>query len=245
MLYLLERGNLDVRWPASPSDTAEESDVGEGGNEDIAEEAIALPMSVQGGYAVVIGREEDGKISLERWNVYAGLRRSGYAVVRAPTWLPPTEEVLAKSNTNEEESGRETAATDSTHMGLLRRLFGSLFASKGPPAPPPRGPLVGPGLYRSYGDIYRLLQSIPTHTSSIQAAQDPSTPSNPSTISEPPFRIAFHVYKPSPTFRKSSPGVPDFRIAVLSARDSSTPTLAQLSALFDSVPFDPHPNSGA
>ncbi|KAI9746871.1 MAG: hypothetical protein M4579_007572, partial [Chaenotheca gracillima] len=245
MLYLLERGNLDVRWPALPCDTAEESDRGQNGEEETVKEEVGLPMSVQGGYAAVIGREEDGKISLERWNVYAGLRRSGYAVVRAPIWLPPSEDVLAESKIYEEELGREIAATDSTHMGLLKRLFGSLFASKGPPAPPPMGPLVGPGLYRSYGDIYRLLQLIPTHTSSIQAKQDPSAPSNPSTVPEPPFRIAFHVYKPSPTFRKSSPGIPDFRIAVLSARDASTPTLAQLSALFDSVPFDPHPSSGA
>ncbi|KAI9843531.1 MAG: tRNA-splicing endonuclease subunit sen54 [Sclerophora amabilis] len=244
MLYLLERGNLDVRWPPSSEERGEkvlDSD-----------EQLGVPMSLQGGYAVVIGKEEEGKISLERWAVYAGLRRSGYAVLRAPTWGPPTEEEAKERKEQEDlklevrgekKEGERRGIGD---VSLLERLLGPLFRSTGSHSPPlPMGPLVQPGLYRNYNEIYRLLSVIPyydptTATDTIATKQQPpNEPSRPTSTPEPSFRIAFHIHKPSPTFRKSSPGIPDFRIAVLSARDSTTPTLAQLSSLLDSVPFDP------
>jgi tRNA-splicing endonuclease subunit Sen54 len=56
--------------------------------------------------------------------------------------------------------------------------------------------------------------------------------------SETPFRIAYKVWKPQPHFRKSDPPPADFLVAVASARETSLPTLSQLSALFDSVPVD-------
>ena len=41
-----------------------------------------LPMSLQGAYASFIGKSG---LTLERYQVFAGLRRLGYTVVRAPT----------------------------------------------------------------------------------------------------------------------------------------------------------------
>lgn len=55
-----------------------------------------------------------------------------------------------------------------------------------------------------------------------------------------PFRVVFHVYKPSTAFKKSAPPKPDFRIAVINTRETtSIPTLAQLGALLESTPLDP------
>jgi len=85
-------------------------------------------------------------------------------------------------------------------------------------------------------NMYRLLSLIPYHNPTLP-------PSSPPTPTTPPFRITYHIYKPSPTFKKSSPGPPDFRIAVINARESSVPTLAQLSALLESTPYDPPPKS--
>ncbi|KAI9772187.1 MAG: tRNA-splicing endonuclease subunit sen54, partial [Candelina submexicana] len=48
---------------------------------------------------------------------------------------------------------------------------------------------------------------------------------------------------PSPKFKKSSPGPPDFRIAVINARTTSLPTLAELSALLESTPYAPPPET--
>lgn len=57
---------------------------------------------------------------------------------------------------------------------------------------------------------------------------------------DPNFRITYHIWKPgSPTYKKSDPGPPDFRIAVINARETSIPTLAQLGALLDTTPYAP------
>ncbi|RMZ77658.1 hypothetical protein DV738_g4251, partial [Chaetothyriales sp. CBS 135597] len=47
-----------------------------------------LPMSLQGAYASFIGKSG---LTLERYLVYAGLKRSGYVVQRAPTWGDESE----------------------------------------------------------------------------------------------------------------------------------------------------------
>lgn len=96
------------------------------------------------------------------------------------------------------------------------------------------GPLVKPGLYRSYASIYKHLAIIPRH-------KPTAIPNDPSPAPEAPYRVVYHLWKPAriPTFAKSNPGTPDFRIAVVNARTTSLPTLTQVSSLLESTPFDP------
>lgn len=55
-----------------------------------------------------------------------------------------------------------------------------------------------------------------------------------------PFRVVFHVYKPSTPIKKSAWPAPEFRIAVVNTRkQTSIPTLAQIGALLESTPLDP------
>lgn len=54
-----------------------------------------------------------------------------------------------------------------------------------------------------------------------------------------PFRVIFHVYKPDAQFRKSDPGTPHYRVAVINARETPVPTLSQLNDIFATVPYDP------
>lgn len=72
-LYLLERGTLDIRWPASITGSVRTD----------GEEELDLPMSLQAAYACLMGR---GGLTLERFSVYTGLKRLGYTVIRAPSW---------------------------------------------------------------------------------------------------------------------------------------------------------------
>jgi len=60
VLYLLERGTIDVRWPADEDD----------------EDGLGLPMSLQGAYAAFIGMQSNagGALTFERYSVYAGER---------------------------------------------------------------------------------------------------------------------------------------------------------------------------
>jgi len=119
-LYLVERGNLDLRWPAGHYD---------GYNE-------GMPFSLQSAYAVLIGKLG---LTLERYTVYTGLKRSGYIVHRAPGWYP--EDVLDR-----EVSTKNAVIAEG--KSILSWLYGLLSASRVQNAQ--MGPLVGPGLYRSY-----------------------------------------------------------------------------------------------
>lgn len=76
VLYLMDRGTIDVRWPRS-----EEDDDGEDEDSD----GLGLPMSLQGAYAAFLGfaDEHHDSLTFERYSVYSGLKRLGYTVHRA------------------------------------------------------------------------------------------------------------------------------------------------------------------
>ncbi|KAL9581411.1 MAG: hypothetical protein Q9212_003910, partial [Teloschistes hypoglaucus] len=159
VVYLVERGSLEVRYriadPPSPKKEEggdEESD-DEGSDkrqqEDVEKEREeqeegedrgwnGVSLSLQACYAHFIGR--DG-LTLERYTVYAGLRRSGYIVLRAPEWyghpLPPPPPSSDRSPTPEKGPG--------IWHWLYKTLL-SISAAE----PPPLGPLVRRGLYRNY-----------------------------------------------------------------------------------------------
>ncbi|EFE44618.1 tRNA splicing endonuclease subunit (Sen54), putative [Trichophyton verrucosum HKI 0517] len=187
-LYLLERGSLDIRWPAEET---WEKGIPETSSFELEG---TVPMSLQAAYACFLGRSG---LTMERFSVYSGLRRGGYVVVRADTW------------------DEENCPTD----------FQTQTESKKPV------PTPAPGVMN---DIYRSLSIIP--------AYDPSHPDDEINKNPPssPYKIAFYVYKPSTPYKKSNPGPPDFRLAVVDARSNPViPTLENLSALLASTPQDP------
>ena len=231
-LYLLERGNLDLRWP-SPSTFKkilgeEKSDEVLRDQDESGEEDEEAPMSLQAAYAMLIGQDSDrGKVSLERYTVYANLKRSGYVVLRAPEWDP-----IAPVSRHEPAV---EAATKSP--SLFTWLFGRIFPVKDIKHAA-NGPLVRAGMYRSYNSIYRQIAIIPTH--------EPSPTSNSvSPNPKSPYRIVFDLWRPTkiPTFAKSSPGPADLRMAITNARFSTIPTLAQMTSLFESARWQP-PSAG-
>ncbi|KAI1389061.1 tRNA-splicing endonuclease subunit sen54 N-term-domain-containing protein [Hypoxylon trugodes] len=216
-LYLVERGSLDLWWPARGiEDVFPVKKEGEDGSSDaegrvFEEHELGIPLSLQAAYALLIGEDgERGKVSLEKYQVYANLRRTGYKIMRATKMpLPPTK----------------------ASQTLWQWLF-SLFQGESHNNLPSYGPLVRPGLYRSYNPIFTQLALIPRHqpTPAPQLYQEP----------QEPFRIHFHVWKSSTSFPKTKPPSPDFRIAVADARTSSVPTLEELTALLETcTPWDP------
>ncbi|KAJ9648128.1 tRNA-splicing endonuclease subunit sen54 [Coniosporium tulheliwenetii] len=226
-------GTLDIRWPAIHS-----KDHDDGGSEQRLERSeeqqdeesrpssdYGVPMSLQGAYATFIGFEASrgGSLTLERYTVFAPPRaKLGRAYWEIPPEsLPPLE--LPSKHWN---------------SGFFSKIWRRLSAPE-PRHPHGRlasGPLVTPGLYRSYNDIYRLLQIIPSH--------DPTAPPTLSTADVPsedehPFHITYNVWKPNTPFKKTAPGPPDFYICVVSARDTFLPTSDQLNDLLATVPYDP------
>lgn len=224
VLYLVERGTLDVRWPKS------EDDEGDHG----------LPMSLQGAYAMFLGDSEfhNESLTFERYSVYSGLKRMGYTVLRAPSW-----------NTAGPSPGPECfpplPRRRTWQAGLLDSLsfwktsWFSKIEDEGDNQS--TGPVIPPALYRDYNSIYQRLALISFHdpTSHFQGAREDLIETDPT------FRITYHVWKPgSATFKKSAPGIPDFRIAVINARETTPPTLEQMGALMDSTPYDPPKEGG-
>lgn len=140
-LYLLERGSLDIRWRV---------DVGRGS--DAAEleldQEAGIPMSLQAAYALFLGR---GGLTLERYTVFAGLKRGGYAVVRAPSWDEGTEEQETASAVQESGAAMPLSRPWSTYTitGLFSQLFNWIY-NRNSTCNTSRGPVVGLGIHRSY-----------------------------------------------------------------------------------------------
>ncbi|KAL6719403.1 tRNA-splicing endonuclease subunit sen54 [Lecanora helva] len=213
-LYLVERGTLQLQWRD--------------------EELKDLPLSLQAAYTYLLG---DRGLTLERYIVYAGLKRSGYVVQRAPTWYPEDYD-KGYIPPRQAEKGKP--------LGLWAELYNKLFETKAPERPA-QGPLVVPGFYRSYAEIYRLLTLIPAHDPSLptdrESQRSNASMGHPTSPTHPRIRCSFDVWKPNFDFKKSCPPPPDFHIAVIHARDQGFPVLEQLDDLLQSVPNNTPPTN--
>lgn len=213
ILYLVERGTVDCRWPAQDGD-----------------DTLGLAMSLQGAHAAFLGladRHDDG-LTFERYSVYGYLKRAGYSVHRAPTWK--TAASVFESNTFP-----PLPATWS-RLGLHSISWKCFWPSSGStPAATSRGPLATKRIYRSYPDIYRSLSLIDWYDPTIQKHSDASPRAQK-------LQVTWHVWKPNNTaYKKSKPGPPDFHIAVMDSRSTALPTLADLSGLLDTQHYNPPP----
>ncbi|KAK4458953.1 putative tRNA-splicing endonuclease subunit tsp-5 [Cladorrhinum samala] len=222
-LYLVERGSLDLWWPkvglevVFPVEKAktEEGVQGEEGEGEEEEEegdeyAKGLPLSLQAAYALLIGEDgERGKVSLRQFQVYSNLKRCGYNVLRAP---PKTEQA------------------EQTKNGLgFWEWFTEILGSATTTKPKPFGPLVQPGLHRSYASIYRQMSLVPFHKPSATVTSE----------AEPPFEIHYHVWKSAQKWTKLRHPPPDFYLSVVDAQETNVPELGEISALIEATPLAP------
>ncbi|PYH42326.1 tRNA-splicing endonuclease subunit SEN54 family protein [Aspergillus saccharolyticus JOP 1030-1] len=219
-LFMLERGSLNIRWPRSEVGFDEEEMDGNG------VEDSGIPMSLQAAYAAFASR---GGLNSERFSVYTGLRRLGYTITRAPGWDDDAEDTTGDDESTCNENARQQGGGAGL-VGIYSRFINWLCP---PSTNTALGPVAGVGFHRSYDDIYSKLSIIPWY--------DPTaTPKAERSRAQAPYRVVFHVYKPSTPFKKSAPPAPDFRIAVVNARaHTSVPTMSQLGALLESTPLDP------
>lgn len=158
ILYLLERGTVDVRWPAE-------------GDED---DDVGVPMSLQGAYAAFIGREDEvgGALTFERYSVYAGLKRMGYVVHRAPSWDGPGDVPG--------EDCLPPLQASTWSLGLLgagwRKLFG--YRTSASYEEQKEGPLVQHDVYRNYGMSLNV-KCIPHHCANDHSRHLSSSSTSP------------------------------------------------------------------
>ncbi|KAK9450485.1 tRNA-splicing endonuclease subunit sen54 N-term-domain-containing protein [Limtongia smithiae] len=205
-LYLLERGSMSLYTARGDAQLSLEA-------------CYAACMAAMGGH--------------ERYLVYAYLKRLGFIVMRVED--TPTSDAMSMA-------GYGPSVLSRLWNGIAARWarFVTLFSR----AIPSFGPLLAPGIWHSYTSVYRALQIIPFYGhipspgySTALASSSSVTTLQPSLDTDPnELRVIFNVWKPRATFKKSAPGEPDFRAVVINARKQNVPTLAQLSALFDTLP---------
>lgn len=264
-LFLLERGSLDIRYPSHlDPDSSDGPDESDDTSEDSEKPQLPIgkvPLSLQGAYAALIDKSG---LTLERFQVYANLRRNGYVIQRAPTWHGPADNSSGLQARNEyfvaeaeDFMALHTTPRSSVTEPLIFRLFSWLYR----PMPKPSitqcyntviGPLVGPGLFRSYGDIFRQLYLIPQYNAksysqkpTISFGTSPTASSQPQSSlnapsSDPPLLPTWHVNKPACIvgYKKSAPPPPDYIVVVLDARSATIPTSTQVGDLLASMPDD-------
>ncbi|KAI8823696.1 uncharacterized protein EV422DRAFT_565621 [Fimicolochytrium jonesii] len=186
--------------------------------------------SMQQAFDLLVGLEDVGgdMVDMDGYQVYAYLKRLGYAVLR--THLPPfLRPVRAKrrigpsSTTVSTRPSFSVLATIGSFGRLFNRLIGWLLAWWLPRRSTPHWPIVDLRRCRYSTDVFRQLQIIPrlnVEKPTIPAAAAPSSspPAPPSRLEGRPIR-AFNVYKPRPRFKKSDPGPPDFRVVVQNVTD--------------------------
>lgn len=212
LIYLVERGSIECFYPQG------------------------APMSLQATYAACITSQGD----LERLQTYTYLKKLGFIVQRALSYEEdyslvensPYKLVPSKRTIHSVLYSYMSASILSAHQWYRTTSF--LGVSHAQLSTSPKQIILNKPIYSSYDQIYDDLDIIPFH-----APPHSNTLPTPHTTVEPkyPYRVAFNVWKPTAgTFKKSNPPAPDFRVAVVSMRDSRVPTLAQSLALLDSVP---------
>ncbi|KAF7361703.1 tRNA-int-end-N2 domain-containing protein [Mycena venus] len=221
-LYLIERGSVFC-WKETTMDLA---------SVDGLEEVLGPPMSVQQAFSEMIGTED---LTLERYQVYAYLKRLGYVVTRAtaPNTLYPMPPPFDLSPLNPKPVSIFSRIR-SIFPPWISRIF-CIFTGGfnwWKPFQLSRWFLRD----KNYGAVFRGLRfipaghSVPLLPTKVEAAAKPS-----------PYRIFYNVYKPVTPFRKSAPCLPDYQIVVINARTTPMPSLRELTDLFDISPEMPPP----
>ena len=234
-LFLVERGNLDLWWPERGiEDLFPPKVVGEQQHESILPPFeddsydVGVSLTLQMAYSLLIGKEgERGKVSLQKYQVYANLKRDGFHVVRASMISLPPKTLWQRFDAVFPANAQEESAKT-----LWQRLISGMAARR---RRRPYGPLVQPGIYQSYRDIYDQLQTVkqaPHHPNSLAAAEE----------AQEPYQLHYYAWKAEgKDFSKTNPGPPDVRICVVDAHETRYPTRAQSHALLAQCPYDPPP----
>lgn len=237
-LFLIERGTMDLWWPTAsideifpvkaPGETDAEF-VARGPERREAEDeyALGVPLSLQAAYSLLVGGEgERGKVTLRNLQVFSNLNRAGFSMSR----VAPPESIPPPAPFEDQTS----------QPPLWQRLLALLLPNGGPARPPACGPLVRPGLYRSYDPIYRQLALIPRHRPAARP------PAHPSATAGSHLRVQYLVWKPgAAAWSKTRPPAPDYHLAVVDARETAVPEGEELAALLASVPHAPPPPAPA
>ena len=144
-LLMIERGNLDIRWPTSMTSVD--------GDEDAD---ISIPMSLQAAYACFLGRSG---LTLERYTVFTSLKRNGYSVLRAPGW---DDSARPETSTNDTTDAYTQPRRRGPGLaGILACISNWLDDPSYTSSSTAAGPLIGCGIRPSYSKTATSINHFP------------------------------------------------------------------------------------
>lgn len=169
-----------------------------------------IPMSLQAAYAECLPL-----IGLDCFQVYSHLKRAGFHVLRSPPCLQETE-----------SGGPGRSILNARFWSTVQRMGNVLFGRD-----VTKEPINLFRVYRSFNEIYQRLQFVPCHAPQSSSILTENSVANP-------LQLSFDVWKPNSRFKKSDPGMPDFRVAIINSRAQDVFKLPHLDDLFGSLQID-------
>ncbi|PAV17489.1 Aldo keto reductase [Pyrrhoderma noxium] len=215
-LYLVERGSMFCWGHIDDSHDPSRID----------DNSHSTPMTVQQAYTEMIGR--DG-LTLERYQVYAYLKRLGYTVIRAkapdPYYITNNSSPLSLSSST-------------TKNSILSRIYQLVVKTLRELLQPfrrrmdwwdpvnIRKPFNG---LLSYSLLFSRLRFIPSGYKNKLLSSDVSQTTSP-------YEIFYYFYKPVTSFKKTDPPPADYAVAVVNGREIPMPTIHEFNTLFGQTP---------
>ncbi|CAG8440846.1 8049_t:CDS:2 [Acaulospora morrowiae] len=189
-----------------------------------------VPVSIQQAYMLMM---RESRLTLEKYQVYAYLKRIGYTVTR-----PPPSSSSREFKSDSEDTSIIKNLSMSRYLGHLvypllspltyitRNFFSKIFSS---PLTPSIEPMVKPGSCYTYDQVFKKLQIIQRSNDT-----DPESISAYNLGDVDDYKVDFYVYKKTQNrkFKKKHPGEPLFRVVVASADAQRPPSLGMLDRLF-------------
>ncbi|KAF9959928.1 tRNA splicing endonuclease 54 [Mortierella alpina] len=199
--------------------------------------------------------EQDSTLAMDRYLVYAYLKRLGFVVIRPGTYTREFDAQARRQASTTQSSAllrpshnasffsvlsswflkawRNAAGAIVSRIGMLLKPFDRVWTRT------IRGPLVAHGDQMNYDQILKKLQIIPGTRLAQHAHKDATIQYGGAHQAHRRTKrdVDFEVYKPGGAFKKRQPGMPDYRV-VVTRSSVPLPSLGDLSGYMDGQ-FDP------
>lgn len=204
-VYLTERGSLIMYMASDPFMNFIEDEEQEFPFESLPQ------LSLSYMYALAFGLDDS---LIDKYQVYAMLKRLGYIVMEFQKYSPQYESLEAIQ--------QAPLRVSKLQDWLVSLGFFTLSTAKY---------LNHTTLhYFSYTLLFKSLQFIPSYSAYESLLNPP--------IADPRYGLVFNVWKPTPAFSKKNPPMPEFQVSVVNIAKVPFPSLASIQGLFNELNFD-------
>ncbi|KAK6459567.1 tRNA-splicing endonuclease subunit sen54 N-term-domain-containing protein [Scheffersomyces xylosifermentans] len=224
-VYLVERGSMVIYLGNEVYSDFLQSN--EDGIEFDYDQLVALDLEFL--YSLAFNGKE---YSIEKYQVYAYLKRLGYLVQQ----FKPIGDKDQRTKLAERKTGTSLVNTIFgyvDHILKKNRLFEVLKSKLHNwgilAAPLFHGLHFATKHYFNFTDVFKSLSLIQSYSTYDSIKEDPQPSEN--------YDLTFNVWRPTPTFSKKNPPLPDFQVSVVNTDVARFPNLETIQALHNRLNF--------